>query len=106
MLGEEHPDLAYSLNNLALLYKWQKRYSEAEPLFQQVLLLIKRVLGEEHPHFATSLNNLAGLYLLQGRYSEAKPLFQQALLIFERTLGENHISTLNSKKLESLLAEI
>ncbi|MFN6562351.1 MAG: NB-ARC domain-containing protein, partial [Nostoc sp. ChiSLP01] len=34
-LGESHPNVATSLNNLALLYNSQGRYSEAEPLFQQ-----------------------------------------------------------------------
>ncbi|MEH2379316.1 MAG: tetratricopeptide repeat protein, partial [Nostoc sp.] len=31
--GEEHPDVATSLNNLALLYKSQGRYADAEPLY-------------------------------------------------------------------------
>ncbi|KAB8316014.1 tetratricopeptide repeat protein, partial [Tolypothrix campylonemoides VB511288] len=48
-LGEEHPDVASSLNNLAYLYNSQGRYSEAEPLYLQALELSKRLLGEEHP---------------------------------------------------------
>ncbi len=32
-LGDSHPDTALNLNNLALLYKSQGRYGEAEPLF-------------------------------------------------------------------------
>ncbi|MEH2321058.1 tetratricopeptide repeat protein, partial [Nostoc sp.] len=32
-LGESHPDVATSLNNLASLYNSQGRYSEAEPLY-------------------------------------------------------------------------
>ncbi len=31
LLGDEHPDVATSLNNLAQLYYYQGRYSEAEP---------------------------------------------------------------------------
>nr|WP_232224210.1 tetratricopeptide repeat protein [Mastigocladopsis repens] len=89
-LGEEHPSVASSLNNLAGLYNSQGRYSEAEPLFQQALELSKRLLGEEHPHVASSLNNLAALYNSQGRYSEAEPLFQQALELSKRLLGEEH----------------
>jgi tetratricopeptide (TPR) repeat protein len=34
-LGEEHPDVATSLGNLAGLYCDQGRYSEAEPLYRQ-----------------------------------------------------------------------
>jgi tetratricopeptide (TPR) repeat protein len=89
-LGQDHPDVATSLNNLANLYNYQGRYSEAEPLYLQALELYKRLLGEDHPDVATSLNNLALLYKSQGRYSEAEPLFLQALELRKRLLGEDH----------------
>ncbi len=89
-LGEEHPDVALSLNNLALLYDFQGRYSEAEPLYIQALALCRKLLGEEHPSVATSLNNLALLYYSQGRYSEAEPLYIQALALYRKLLGEEH----------------
>nr|WP_235116116.1 tetratricopeptide repeat protein [Desmonostoc muscorum] len=89
-LGEEHPDVALSLNNLALLYHSQGRYSEAEPLYIQALALTRKLLGEEHPDVAQSLNNLAALYYSQGRYSEAEPLLIQALALTRKLLGEEH----------------
>ncbi|MEH2332138.1 tetratricopeptide repeat protein [Nostoc sp.] len=89
-LGEEHPDVAQSLNNLATLYQSQGRYSQAEPLFIQALALRRQLLGEEHPDVAQSLNNLANLYNSQGRYSEAEPLFIQALALYRKLLGEEH----------------
>jgi tetratricopeptide (TPR) repeat protein len=89
-LGEEHPAVATSLNNLANLYHSQGRYSEAEPLYLEALELWRRNLGEEHPAVATSLNNLANLYYSQGRYSEAEPLLLQALELTRRNLGEEH----------------
>ncbi|WP_013322199.1 tetratricopeptide repeat protein [Gloeothece verrucosa] len=88
--GEEHPDVASSLNNLAALYSSMGRYSEAEPLYQQALEINERLLGTEHPDLASSLNNLAALYSSMGRYSEAEPLYQQALEINERLLGTEH----------------
>ena len=50
LLGEEHPDVATSLNNLAGLYFSQGRYEEAEPLYIQSLDMRKKLLGEEHPY--------------------------------------------------------
>ena len=88
--GEEHPDVATSLNNLAALYLDIGRYSEAELLYQQDLKLTLRLLGAEHPDVATSLNNLAELYRETGRYSEAEPLYQQALKMLQRLLGAEH----------------
>ena len=74
ILGENHPDVATSLNNLAKLYHDQGRYTEAEPLYQRSLQIREAQLGKDHPHVATSLNNLAALYRAQGRYPEAEPL--------------------------------
>ena len=92
-LGEEHPDVATSLNDLAALYSSQGRYSEAEPLFVKGLEMRKRLLGEEHPAVATSLNNLALLYESQGRYSEAEPLYVEGLSILVQKLGDTHPTT-------------
>jgi tetratricopeptide (TPR) repeat protein len=66
LLGDEHPDVATSFNNLAALYESQGRYSEAEPLFQQALALRQKLLGDEHPSVATSFNNLADFTNLRG----------------------------------------
>jgi len=95
-LGEDHPDTATNLNNLAGLYYAQGRYGEAEPLFQQALRIRTAQLGEHHPHTASSLANLAGLYYAQGRYGEAERLFQQALEIHRKQLGEHHPDTTTS----------
>jgi len=35
--GELQPQIAYPLGNLALLYTQQKKYTEAEMLYQQAL---------------------------------------------------------------------
>ncbi|MEH2111484.1 tetratricopeptide repeat protein, partial [Nostoc sp.] len=61
LLGEEHPDVAASLNNLALLYNSQGRYSEAETLYIQALDLCERQLGRNHPNTVTVRENLADL---------------------------------------------
>ena len=89
-LGEEHPDVAKSLNNLALLYRLQGKYLDAESLYLQALELSKKLLGEKHPDVATLINNLALLYKSQGRYSDAEPLYLQALEIRKNLLGEEH----------------
>jgi len=90
LLGDRHPSVATSLNNLALLYESQGRYAEAEPLYIQALALYKELLGDRHPNVATSINNLAALYRSQGRYAEAEPLLKQALLLRQELLGDRH----------------
>ena len=57
LLGEEHPDVAQSLNNLAGLYRNQGRYSEAEPLYQEAIIIATKTLGENHPNTKTISQN-------------------------------------------------
>jgi tetratricopeptide (TPR) repeat protein len=56
LLGTEHPDVATSLNNLAVLYSSQGRYEEAEPLYLQALSMRQKLLGTEHPDVAKLLS--------------------------------------------------
>ena len=88
--GPEDPRLAATLNALAVLYHAQKKYAQAEPLYQQVLQLLEQTIGPDHPTLATTLNNLAVVYEAQGKYAEAAPLYQRALALMERTLGPDH----------------
>jgi tetratricopeptide (TPR) repeat protein len=90
LLGDEHLDVANSLNALAELYREWGRYRDAEPLYQQALSMKKRLLEEEHPDVATILSNLAELYHRQWRLSELEPLYLNALKLKKRLLGEEH----------------
>ncbi len=98
LFAKDHPDVATSLNNLALLYDSQGRYGEAEPLYLEALEMRKRLFAGDHPAVATSLNNLALLYCSQGRYGEAEPLYLEALEMCERVLGVNHPSTVTVRE--------
>jgi tetratricopeptide (TPR) repeat protein len=89
-VGDNHPYVAQSLNNLAFLYKSQGRYSEAEPLFIRALELIKSSLGDDRPCIAQILNNLAALYTSQGCYGKAETLYNQALEMRKRLQGNDH----------------
>jgi len=90
LLDKDDPDVAESLNNLALLYQTQRNYDEAKPLYEQALMIWEKVYGNEHPQVATVLNNLAGLHKIQGKYEEAKPLYEWALAIDEKIYSQEH----------------
>ena len=89
-LGNNQPDVATSLNNLAQLYCIQGCYQQAEPLDLQIIKLLKQLGGEKHPDIATILSNLSALYYAQGRYNEAETLCEQALELTKCLLGEKH----------------
>lgn len=58
-LGENHPAVAATLNNLAVLYGKRGKYKDAEPLCKRALEIREKVLGRDHPDVAKQLNNLA-----------------------------------------------
>lgn len=84
LLGESHPDVATNLNNLGMLYYYQGRYAEAEPLLQQALAIWEKTLGPEHPHTQAARHNLQ--LLLEKRdpnKSNSNGFFQQVVNFFK-----------------------
>ncbi len=61
LLGENHPNVAESLNNLAQLYCSQGRYAEAEPLYEEALEILQQVFEINHPKMVTVRENLENL---------------------------------------------
>jgi tetratricopeptide (TPR) repeat protein len=100
--GPDHPDVATSVNNLAMLYDNLDRFSEAESLYKRALAIKEKSLGSRHISVATILINLALLYDAQQEYELAEPLYRRALKIQEDTVGSNHPDTMAT--LENLAA--
>jgi len=88
--GEEHYEIAVSLNNLAAIYHALGKLEEAEHLYQRALAIKEKIFGADHPDVAMTLNNLAMFYKSIKRYAEAETLYRRALTIFEKALGPDH----------------
>jgi purine nucleoside permease len=52
-LGENHPEFAQSLNNLATLHYSTERYEDAKHLLQQAMNITRAAFGENHPQYVT-----------------------------------------------------
>jgi tetratricopeptide (TPR) repeat protein len=61
VLGPNHPQVAASLNNLAVLYQDESQYAQAEPLYKRALAIWEKIPGAD-TRVAGNLNNLAALY--------------------------------------------
>jgi Flp pilus assembly protein TadD len=66
-LGPNHPEVAQSLNNLAIIYSAQGRKAKAEPLLQRALAIWEQALGPQHPQVAIVRKNYARAQPLQQR---------------------------------------
>ncbi len=86
--GDEHPDVANNLHNLAEVLQKQGKYAEAEKLFRQALAMSRKLLGEEHADVFENLHNLAGVLNEQGKYAEGDKLRRQAITMGRKLLGD------------------
>ncbi len=79
MFPGDHPEVASSLNRLAVVHALSGDYAAAEPLFREALAIRERLYGGDHPAVISSLSNLALLLHDRGDYATAEPLYRRAL---------------------------
>jgi CHAT domain-containing protein len=70
-LGQEHPQVAAILNNLANIYKTQGDYQKALELHQRVRAIFEKSLGPYHGNTIVSLGNIASTYTAMGDVADA-----------------------------------
>lgn len=80
----------------------QKKFSEAEQLYREVLPIFEKTFGPEHQHVAGTLNALADHLRIQGKNKEAEPLFARALAIFQKSYGIYHPNVAETLRLMAL----
>src|SRR5262249_45056096 len=68
----------------------ERRYAEAETLFNRALDIFTKALGPAHRFVATVLISEGHLFEHQGRYEEAEQAYKRALAINEKARGVNH----------------
>jgi tetratricopeptide (TPR) repeat protein len=99
--NETTNEIAITKNNLAEIFRLQKKLTKSENLLKESKASLKNTYKEyteKHPTLALTLNNLGNLYLEMEKYSDAKENFKQALdiweTIFESSYNEESIITL------------
>jgi CHAT domain-containing protein/Tfp pilus assembly protein PilF len=80
-LGPEHPSVAATLNNLAVLLAGRGRYADAEPLHLRALAIAEKTLGPNHLDTASMLTTLAITYDREGKSAQAEALYARAVAI-------------------------
>ena len=105
VLGSEHPDTLWSLNELATHLVNQGKYDQAEPLLRRAQESCERILGPDHRMTFGQLNSLAWFFEETGDYAQAELLNQQVLESRERVLGPDHTDTLTTISTLAFLME-
>jgi eukaryotic-like serine/threonine-protein kinase len=89
-LGPGHPDLAASLNSLAVVHIEQGRTEDALGELRRVLEIRKEVFGDDHDYVAGTYNNMGYAALRGERHAEALSLFERAVQMRVAAKGEGY----------------
>ncbi|MBI3851029.1 MAG: serine/threonine protein kinase [Verrucomicrobia bacterium] len=100
--GNEHPEVAASLNSLAGVLWDQQKLTEAETLGREALAMREKFLGPKHRDVAQSLNTLAIVLVDQGKLAQAEVMLRQALAIRKALPGKDERSEERSALAQSL----
>jgi serine/threonine-protein kinase len=83
LLGDRHPDVGLSINNLAATLYWLGEYERAVPLLREALGIWLEAYGEQASVTATVRHNLGQSLLDGGDAAAARPELERALAIRE-----------------------
>jgi tetratricopeptide (TPR) repeat protein len=87
VLGNQHPDVAMTLNNLARIYVERRQFRQAEPMLQESADINLAQKDETNDNMAFVYSNLALVHMEGGDYPAAAPLFEKAL---RAAVANNH----------------
>ena len=90
VLGETHPQVAWSLSTLVAITMARGDYAAAESVMRQLLESHRAALGETHPEVARCLAGLGRIKMEQGDYATAESVMHEALAMSRIALGETH----------------
>jgi tetratricopeptide (TPR) repeat protein len=89
-LGEEHPEVARSIDALGGLLGAQGNWDGALRLYRRALTIRENALGAEHPEVVASLMKIGEILRSQRDYAGAFAPYRQALAILQKAYGETH----------------
>lgn len=79
--GDPHPEVAQSLNELALFLRDQGEYAAADSLLQEVVETRRQLHGAQHPSVAAALMDRTFVLRQRGRYEAAERSIRRAVTI-------------------------
>ena len=86
-LPADDPQLAESLDNLAVILRNQKKLVEAKPYSLEALRIRRKALNPGDPDLAKNLQNLSVILRDQGKYAESEELTGEALGIYKKAFS-------------------
>jgi predicted Ser/Thr protein kinase len=87
--GERHPEVALSMNNVALGQMYSGDLAGAERTYLEAIAMEVALLGEDHPEVASVRENLGNVYARMGRFDKTAALLETVLAARRKALGDD-----------------
>lgn len=97
ILGDRHPDLGNSLNQLSATFRLKGDFGSAYNAASDAQQIFFNLYGENSIGFAQSLYKLAMLDYLNGDKSKAIDRFEKAVKLYDTIYSSEHLETLKVK---------
>jgi len=85
-----HPKVLNTINNIAVIYRKQKKYTEALNSFQKVIEGWESEKSGLHPKLGFVYSNVGQVYSDMGEFEKALSFQTKALDIYKKIYGEKH----------------
>jgi len=89
-LGEDHPEMATSWQQIGELQETLGEYDKAVSLYKKALAILEKKRGAEHPVLANLLAKLGALCMELEMEKEAVPLYERLVRVREKALRPTH----------------
>lgn len=91
VLGDTHPDVANTLNNMGIALGRLERFPEAMEALDRALQIRTMIYGKLHLEIAATLHNIANVFQQMKNYDGALLCFEEAKRTQEALLGEDDV---------------
>lgn len=89
--GKEHPESAAARIRLAEALTDNRKYAEAEALYQTASKIVEECFGHQSLEMANLLGQMAGHYFVQDKFDEAERLYWQSYELKHNLLGDKDL---------------
>jgi len=91
LLGEVHPQVAFSYTSLAMYYHSVGNFEKAFNLMYRALAILELVCGQDHPDIAQIYVNMGHMYAEIGQLQACEDSYLKALYRYIEMFNENHL---------------
>lgn len=95
VLGTNHPGTLNTLESIAIIFSFQKKYQEALSVFQYLLTIQKSELGQDHPTTLRTQYHLLDTLFNQGKFVGVLKVYNECFEKIKALFGSSHFFVLN-----------